>query len=356
MNQVSTIIENIQFSSNGYTSLTNLIEEKQYSKLFILTDSNTINYCLPILLGNLATLCPFEILEIEPDEENKNIETCTGLWESLSSLGADRKSLLLALGGGVVTDIGGFVAATYKRGIDCVCVPTTLLAMVDASLGGKTGVDLGILKNQVGVFQMPELVVIDCQYLETLNKEQMLSGLAEMFKHGLIADVNYWRTLCNLKELTTLDLEKLIMRSIEIKAEIATIDPKENGIRKALNFGHTLGHAIESYFLSQTQRPTILHGFAVATAMILEAYLSYKKGFISKAYYNEIKAQLLHYYPKIDFSAFEIKSIMELLIHDKKNSNGKILFSLIEANGSCRINQEVNHSWILEAFEMYQSK
>src|SRR5690606_29396368 len=204
----------------------------------------------------------FEILEIDAGETHKNIDTCMGVWEALSELEADRKSLLINLGGGVVTDLGGFVACTFKRGIDYVNIPTSLLSMVDASIGGKTGVDLGLLKNQIGVISNPELVLIDVTFLETLPTNQLRSGFAEMLKHGLIQDINYWNQLIALSELYTDDLEQLIYESVIIKKQVVEQDPNEDGLRKTLNFGHTLGHAIESYSLDDKDLKPLLHGEA----------------------------------------------------------------------------------------------
>ena len=216
----------------------------------------------------------FEIIEIEDGEINKNFETCSGVWNALSELGADRKSLLINLGGGVVTDLGGFVASTFKRGIRYINVPTTLLSMVDASVGGKTGVDLGNLKNQIGVINQPEMVLIISSFLKTLPKDEMRSGLAEILKHGLISSEEYWNKANALSELTLEDLDDLIEESVEIKKEVVTQDPFEKNIRKTLNYGHTLGHAIESYCLTSKSREKLLHGEAVAIGMILATYIS----------------------------------------------------------------------------------
>ena len=345
----------IVFGRKGFLSLSSCITDCSYNKLFILTDSNTVVDCLPYFLQHLATECVFEIIEIEAGEVNKNIETCMGVWQTLSELGADRKSALIALGGGVVTDLGGFVASTFKRGIDFYLVPTSLLAMVDASIGGKTGVDLGVLKNEVGMFAFPKAVLVDAVFLETLPTVEMKSGLAEMLKHGLIADAAYWNELIQLEKLTTDDLERLIFRSVEIKKNIVSEDPSESGVRKILNFGHSLGHAIESCFLGQQDRPVVLHGFAVAAGMSMEAFLSFKKGYLSFENYLLIKTQLKEIYGIIDFSSEDVEVCLSLLQHDKKNENGQILFSLLNDIGGCFYNQEVEFEWLLEAFQEYQN-
>ena len=343
----------IYFNETSFLYLENLLQPDVYSKIFVLVDENTNEYCLPYFLSNLPTEIEIEIIEIEPGEENKNIYTCIDLWHTLIELDADRKSIMINLGGGVITDIGGFVASTYKRGIDFVNVPTTLLAMVDASVGGKTGVDLGSLKNQIGVINEPKSVIVISKFLETLPTNQMRSGLAEMLKHGLIYDKTYWDKLKHLNNLNTDDLDILIKQSIEIKNKIVSQDLKEKGIRKALNFGHTLGHAIESYFLESEDKNQLLHGEAIAIGMILESYLSYKLELISKDSYAEIKYIITDVFEKIAFNDSDIQKILDLLIFDKKNEFGNIQFTLLNKIGESKINQTVDKSLILLAFEDY---
>ena len=248
MQPISANNYTIHFNQKGYEALNELINNAKYSSIFIIVDEHTNEYCLTKFLPNIATEITIEIIEIEAGEEIKNITTCVEIWSILSDLGADRKSLIINLGGGVITDIGGFIASTFKRGIDFINVPTTLLGMVDASIGGKNGVDLGNLKNQIGVINVPKMLLIDTDFLETLPQREMRSGLAEMLKHGLIYDKKYWEEFLDLSKIDFADFDALIYRSIEIKNEIVKQDPTENGIRKALNFGHTLGHGIESHF------------------------------------------------------------------------------------------------------------
>lgn len=343
----------IYFNETSFLYLENLLQPDAYSKIFILVDENTNEHCLPYFLSNLPTEIEIEIIEIEAGEENKNMYTCIDLWHTLIDLDADRKSILLNLGGGVITDIGGFVASTFKRGIDFINIPTTLLAMVDASVGGKNGVDLGNLKNQIGVVNEPKSVIILSKFLETLPSNQMRSGLAEMLKHGLIYDKLYWNKLKNLNDLNTDDLDILIKQSIEIKNEIVSQDLKENGIRKALNFGHTLGHAIESYSLESQDKKQLLHGEAIAVGMILESYLSYKLDFISKESYAEIKYIITDVFEKIVFDEDDIQNIMNFLVFDKKNEFGNVQFTLLNKIGESKINQIVDESLILLAFEDY---
>lgn len=343
----------IFFNETGYEKINLFISENNYSSIFILVDEHTNEYCLPKFLPNLATEIPIEIIEIEAGEEIKNITTCVEIWSILSELGADRKSLIINLGGGVITDIGGFIASTFKRGIDFINVPTTLLGMVDASIGGKNGVDLGNLKNQIGVINVPKMLLISTDFLETLSQREMRSGLAEMLKHGLIYDKNYWEQFLDLTKADFADFDALIYRSIEIKNEIVKQDPTENGIRKALNFGHTLGHAIESHFL-ESETP-LLHGEAIAIGMILESYLSKEKGLLSNEEFHQIKYIISNIYEPHNFSDEDIISIQNLLIHDKKNEYGKVQFALINGIGKIIINQSVENELIINSFNDYKS-
>lgn len=345
----------IYFNEKGYEALNLYLKENKYSNLFIIVDSNTNEFCLPKFLPFLETELTIEIIEFEAGEQNKNIETCVQIWNVLTELGADRKSLVINLGGGVVTDLGGFVASTFKRGIDFIHIPTTLLSMVDASVGGKNGVDLGNLKNQIGVINVPKMVLIDTQYLDTLPQNEMRSGLAEMLKHGLIYDKVYWEKFLDLKAVDFADFDELIYRSVEIKNEIVKQDPTEKNIRKSLNFGHTLGHAIESYFLENENKTTLLHGEAIAVGMILESYISLHKKLINTEEYTQIKSAIKSIYDDILFDKNDIEPILELLIHDKKNEYGNIQFALIEGIGKIKINQSVENELILEAFQDYKS-
>ena len=343
----------IGFGVDYYSTLSQLINDKKYSKIVLLVDENTAQHCLNYVLQWLAVDVTFEIIEIEQGEENKTVETCTAVWESLVELNIDRKALLINVGGGMVCDLGGFVASTYKRGIDFVNIPTSLLAMVDASVGTKTGVNLGGLKNMIGSFSQPQMVLIDIAFLETLPGNQMRSGLAEMFKHGLIADASYWNQLKNLGELTTEDLLLLIYHSVSIKNEIVLQDPFEENVRKLLNFGHTLGHVIETYSHSGKGIQPLLHGEAVAIGMILEAYISYKKDLLTKNSYLEIKETLNLMFENIVFTENDIEICTHLLIHDKKNVNGIVQFTLLNGIGKGVFNEVVESELITEAFNDY---
>ena len=345
----------IYFGEDEYQALNKFIEENNYSNIFILTDTHSNEYCLPKFLSFLAAEKTIEIIEIEPGESEKNINTCVEIWNILTELGGDRKSILINVGGGVITDIGGFVASAFKRGIDFIHIPTTLLAMVDASVGGKNGVDLGNLKNQIGVINVPKLVLVDTEYLATLPQNEMRSGLAEMLKHGLIFDTKYWAEFKDLNESDFADFDTLIYRSTEIKNEIVMQDPTENGIRKALNFGHTLGHAIESYFLENKNKKTLLHGEAIAIGMILESYISWQKKLLSVEEYLEIKNGINAIFEMVVFEEDDLKPILDLLIHDKKNEYGKIQFALLDGIGNIKINQEVENELIIKSFMDYKS-
>ncbi|GGG48560.1 3-dehydroquinate synthase [Bizionia arctica] len=355
MNSITTSNYLIHFNTTCYQEINTHLKAVNYSKIFVLVDQNTHEYCLPQFLSNLETDLNIEIIEIEAGEVNKSIETCSGVWNALSELEADRKSLMINLGGGVITDLGGFVASTFKRGISFIQVPTTLLAMVDASIGGKTGVDLGHLKNQIGVINTSEMVLVDTSFLKTLPENQMRSGLAEMLKHGLIYSQDYWNKFTTLEKSHTDDLDELIYESIEIKNSIVEKDPHENNLRKTLNYGHTLGHAIESYYLSNPSKTPLLHGEAIAIGMILATYISTKLTGFSKDECNKIKDTILTIFGQPKISEEDIIPIIDLLKFDKKNEHGKIYFVLLEAYGNSKINCQVENNLILEAFKYYNS-
>jgi len=343
----------VNFNKDAYFKLNAYLSSNKTSKIFILVDENTNQHCLPILLEALETTSEIEIIEIEAGEENKNLDTCSGVWHALTELGADRKSLLINLGGGVITDLGGFVASCFKRGIKFINIPTTLLSMVDASVGGKTGVDLGVLKNQIGLFSDPEMVLVDTRYLETVDEREIRSGLAEIIKYGLTYDVKLWDEINSFKELSINNIESLIHRSIEIKNEVVTEDPKEHGLRKVLNFGHTLGHAIESYFLESENKEKLTHGEAIAIGMITETFLSEKLlNFPSDKLVN-IKNKLLEIYGTTVIKPSDYDAIIELLIHDKKNVSGQVNFVLLSNLENFKFDCTVDKSLLIEALNFY---
>ncbi|MGY0392415.1 3-dehydroquinate synthase [Bizionia sp. KMM 8389] len=352
MKSIQTKNYPIHFNSNCYKAINTHLSETDYSIIFILVDQNTHNSCLPQFLQQLETTLQIEIIEIEAGETHKTIETCVGVWNVLSELGADRKSLMINLGGGVVTDLGGFVASTFKRGMKYINVPTSLLAMVDASVGGKTGVDLGHLKNQIGVINTGEMVLIDTAFLQTLPENQLRSGLAEMLKHGLIFSRDYWN---KFSTQAIENYDDLIYESVIIKNNIVTQDPLEQNLRKTLNYGHTLGHAIESYFLSHPEKESLLHGEAIAIGMILATYISTETSNFPITECQAIKTVLKRVFGEVNITASDYDAIIELLKYDKKNEHGNINFVLLEDMGKPIVNQQVDNETIIKAFEYYKS-
>ncbi|UEQ77294.1 3-dehydroquinate synthase [Chryseobacterium arthrosphaerae] len=338
--------------NDNFSQLNEFLHDKKFSKIFILVDENTHEYCLPVLLGNMETDLGFEILEIEAGEEMKNIQTANQLWEILTEMQADRKALVINLGGGVITDMGGFVASTYKRGIKFINIPTTLLSMCDASIGGKTGIDLMHYKNMVGTFAFPEQIFIYPKFLETLPFKELRSGFAEMLKHGLIADKNHWDQLIQIHKLEVETVIPHIQTSMNIKQDVVEKDFHESNIRKTLNFGHTIGHAVESLCLQQ-ENP-ILHGEAVAMGMITEAHLACLENLISEEDAKMIIENIQRYYPYLDISDFKDEDITALLLNDKKNADSKINFSLLTEVGSCNYDHQCSQKNILEAIRFYR--
>lgn len=342
-------------NQGAWEAFNQALNDIQPSKVFVLTDTNTLRHCLPYFMEQWDYGTEPVVLEIPEGESHKTLDTCLQLWLELSNKGADRKSLLVNLGGGVVTDLGGFVASAFKRGIECINIPTSLLAMVDASVGGKNGVDLGSLKNQIGVIRDPLMVILDTKFLETLPEDHMASGVTEMLKHGLISSDAYWNAVQQFDSKKTDEAEVLIWDSVLIKDKVVTEDPFEHGLRKTLNYGHTLGHAIESYCLEHSTKRTLLHGEAVAIGLILETFISNKLlGFPSEKL-NEINKAVLDRFEKIPFNDTDIQAIIELLIHDKKNQNGRVLFVLLEDIGIPQTQYEVSNDLIFRAFEYYEN-
>ena len=352
MNSIQAISYSVHFQDKGYNLLSNLIAKNNYSTLFILVDENTFKCCYPKFIPNLQTDKKIEIIEIESGEINKNLETCIGVWNAITELGGDRKSLLITLGGGVITDLGGFVASCFKRGIDFVNIPTTLLSMVDASVGGKTGVDLGVLKNQIGLFANPEMVLVDASYLNTLSEREVKSGTAEIIKYGVTYDVSLFNEIKNNKNLK---IEDLIYRSIEIKNEVVLQDPKEQNLRKILNFGHTLGHAIESFYLESEDKESLTHGEAIAIGMVCECFMSAKLLGFPAEKVNEVKDLVLSIYSKTTLLNEDFVDIMALLKHDKKNVNGQVNFVLLNDFEDYKLDCKVPETLIVESMEFYNS-
>ncbi len=340
------------YFESGLAPLNEILEKNKYSKVFVFADTNTAELCIPVFRSLLNDFEDFDIIETDSGEENKNIDFCIGIWKTLLDFGADRKCLMINLGGGVITDMGGFVASTYKRGIDFINIPTTLLSQVDASVGGKTGIDIDNVKNMVGTFSLPQAVFIENTFLTTLSKRELLSGFAEMIKHGLIVDAAYYQAL---KKADYQNISpQAIYRSIEIKNEVVTADPLEKGLRKILNFGHTIGHAVESYSLSKDKKP-LTHGEAIAIGMVCEGYLSAKYCNLTKEELKDLTTYITSIYPKYNIKEKSFETLLSLMQSDKKNEEGHILFSLLEKIGHCIFNCKVTDKDILESLTYYNS-
>jgi 3-dehydroquinate synthase len=351
---IKTETSEVFIGEKVFNVLNEYLRPYRNSKIFILVDENTLKHCVTQLIAENEMLHNAEILEIDSGEENKTLDVCCQLWKTLSEYKADRNSLLINLGGGVITDMGGFIASTYKRGIDFINIPTTLLAQIDASVGGKTGVDFEELKNFIGVFNEAKGVFIYPNFLKTLDKRQMLSGYAEALKHGLIKDVNYWN---QLKKGMLSDAEnwlELITSSINIKNNIVLNDPLEKGERKILNFGHTIGHAIESYSLRSDAVP-LCHGEAIAIGMICESYISNQQKELSDNDLNDVSLTIKEFYKPYNLIESDFHQLIELMKNDKKNENNSIIFTLLSKLGSAHINQEVEVDMILDALNYYNS-
>jgi 3-dehydroquinate synthase len=344
--------QKVVMSQNLEEALTAAVATCEKDRIFILTDETTQQLCLPLVEG-LACLKGAQYITIGATDTHKTLDSLSHVWEALGEGGATRHSLLINIGGGMVTDLGGFAASTFKRGINYINIPTTLLSMVDASVGGKTGINFRGLKNEIGVFNNAETVILDTRFLKTLDTENILSGYAEMLKHGLISDEKMWAELMNY-DLRIQNLERLqqmVAESVAVKQRIVTEDPTEQGIRKALNLGHTAGHAFESFALS---KQPILHGYAVAYGLVCELYLSaIKTGFPTDKMHQTVN--FIHeHYGRINITCDDYPQLLELMTHDKKNVAGVINFTLLGGIGDIRINQHATKDEIYEALDFYR--
>ena len=337
-------------SGNLERYLVNAIAECEHDKIFILTDQTTHDMCLP-KLQNFLCLKGAQSIVIKAGDTNKTLDSLAEVWTALSQGGATRHSLMINLGGGMVTDLGGFAASTFKRGIDFINIPTTLLAMVDASVGGKTGINFGGLKNEIGVFSDSKFVIINTQFLDTLDHDNICSGYAEMLKHGLISDNKHWAELVgfNLAQPDLAQLQRMVAESIKVKERIVTEDPHEHGIRKALNLGHTVGHALESFAMKHG-RP-VLHGYAVAYGMVCELYLSARKTDFPTDKMHQTVRFILDHYGRLPYTCDDYPELLELMRHDKKNTSGIINFTLLGGIGDIRINQTATKEEIEETLD-----
>lgn len=329
-------------------SLATYLSSNDYSKIVVVVDENTLQHCYPLIRNILPE---HTLIEILSGEENKNLITCEHIWGIMTDAQLDRHSLVINLGGGVIGDMGGFCAATYKRGIDFVQIPTTLLAQVDASVGGKLGIDFRGFKNHIGVFTQPQRVLIDSKFLETLPKRELRSGFAEVIKHCLIRDSEMFETISR-KTLEEQDFAALIAHSVAIKKEIVAEDPTEKGLRKILNFGHTIGHAVETFYLDKgTER--FFHGEAIAIGMIAETHISCKRNLVSEQTLSQIKKLLTSVYGK---PIIPIDAFSAIIIHtqqDKKNRGADVRCSLIDGIGSCIFDVSVTPKEIDDALHFY---
>lgn len=311
-------------------SLSTFFADHSYSKIMVIVDQHTKRWVYPLITPHLPR---HKSVTVPAGEIHKTLETCQQIWSAMTEYEMDRHSLVINIGGGVIGDMGGFCAATYKRGIDFIQVPTTLLSQVDASVGGKLGIDFHGFKNHLGSFQLPKRVFIDPVFLKTLPERELRSGFAEIIKHCLIQDPNAWQVLRKL-DFPDLDWSYWIQHSVNIKEHIVLLDPTEKGIRKILNFGHTLGHAIETFFLNQSKKP-LLHGEAIAVGMITEAFMAYEKKLLDEKSLMEIEEFIFSVYGKVHFSIDDIPTIIQLTTQDKKNKGKEVRFSLIEGLGAC---------------------
>lgn len=342
-------MDTLLFSSDISQDLPRYLNTKKYSKLGVLMDSQTINHCYPILS---AALPEHSMYAFEAGEVHKNLDTCRDIWQWMTDANFDRKTLILNLGGGVTGDMGGFCASTYKRGIRFVNIPTTLLSQVDASVGGKLGIDFNGFKNHIGVFNQPEGVLISDAFLQTLPEAELRSGYAEVLKHGLIRNENYFHSL-KTENWQSQHWKDIIAVSVGIKREVVDKDPKEDGLRKILNFGHTIGHAIESHYLDTPYH--LLHGEAIAIGMITEAYLSHKFLRMPAADLDTIQQKLLAVFGKISIADADFNAIIKRCFQDKKNDGEVLNFSLLKRIGSCDFNIVVGKEGVIEALAYYNS-
>jgi len=341
--------DNILLSSNLSKDLQDFLHKKQYSNVAVLVDENTHRHCYPLIQ---STLPPHFIVEVRSGEDEKNINTSVNIWQALTDHALDRHAAVVVLGGGVLGDMGGFCASTYKRGIDFVLIPTTLLAQVDASIGGKLGVDFNHFKNHIGVFQTPALTLLHDSFLKTLPEAELRSGFAEVIKHTLISDKAMWDEISR-RALKDQDWKKLIRHSVEFKAKVTTEDPKEKGLRKILNAGHTVGHALESYLLAKGRR--VLHGEAIAVGLITEGYIAKNNGLLTQQDFTNICDYVLKIYGKVKFENDELDSIAQLTLQDKKNKGNRILCVLLNGIGSAKWDCEITLESVKESLSFYRT-
>ncbi|MBK7030840.1 MAG: 3-dehydroquinate synthase [Bacteroidales bacterium] len=339
--------------SDGWQKLAYIVDQYPLKGVFILVDENTRDHCLPVVFEKCPALKSSDIITVQSGEENKTITSAVKVWQELSNLGALRNSLLICLGGGMVSDLGGFVAATYKRGMDYILMPTSLLGMVDAAIGGKTGLNLDGLKNQVGLISAPKGVFLMTEFLQTLPERHFKSGFAEMVKHALISDRSHYNELLQCNLLKDADADKLIYHSAAVKIGVVESDPHEMGRRKVLNLGHTVGHALESYSLMHDAQP-LIHGEAVAAGLVCEAFISMRMLGLSESDLQSISNFVTWNFPHYRLKPSACNDIIAIMLKDKKIDNpGKINFSLIQSIGKPLVDQYPGEKLIRESMHFY---
>jgi 3-dehydroquinate synthase len=354
MNDLEITLQDYQIVlSDDLHGLAQWLRSAAYSQYYVLADDNTQRYCWPLLQEACADIA-LQLITIPEGEDHKNLATCEIIWSKLLDLQADRTSLIINLGGGVVGDMGGFAASTFKRGIDFIQVPTTVLSQVDASIGGKLGVDFKYGKNLIGLFRNPRRVHLSASFHRTLSDRQYLNGFAEIFKHAIIGSGELWDRYRNTANLRELDQLALLKDALLIKKEIVDLDPFEHGMRKALNFGHTIGHALEAWSIEHSKDP-MLHGEAIAAGMLMESFLSVEKSGLPGTILQEIIAVLTRHYPLRTIPAGIEPLLWQYMQYDKKNEKGHVLAVLIENIGKPRWNMRLHRKDLNEAVSFYKN-
>lgn len=357
---METIEQQVLFTNDICQALKEFTTKIPHDRLFILFDTETLKYCMPVIaqfMNEYEMTHPGQKVQsiiIDHSDEAKNIQSLTEVWQALSDNHATRHSLMINVGGGMVTDLGGFATATFKRGIKFINVTTTLLGAVDAAVGGKTGVNLGSLKNEVGAFAPATAVLISTKFFETLDHDNLLSGYAEMIKHGLLSNKQHLNDLLdyNIADWNTETLLPLLETSVNVKRNVVRQDPFEKGLRKALNLGHTFGHAFETWCMRKGN--PVLHGYAVAWGLVCELIMSHQQvGFPSQTLYT-IAQFIKDNFGPLYFTCDDYNALYELMTHDKKNEGGEINFTLMKNVGDVALNHTANKEQIGATLDIYR--
>lgn len=354
MATIKSIGHSVFSCSTAEKQLRKFIHSSEYSKILIFTDDIVAKKVLPAFIKITKPDYKIPVFEMKNGEKNKTLKTCESVWNFLTQQQADRHTLLINIGGGVVSDLGGFCASVYKRGIDFINIPTTVLSMADAAVGGKTGIDFDSFKNHIGTFQQPKGVFVFPEFLKSLDARHKTNGLAEIVKAAIIFDSKFFQQIVSIEKTETLWEEKMLMQSIAIKNKVVSADPKEKNLRKILNFGHSIGHGIESVFLNKKSN-YLLHGEAIAAGMIMEAHISFQKKLINLEDLISISLLISRWFPLLNIGKADWLKILALIVHDKKNKNKKLLFALPNRIGKCLPTVEVNIAEINQAFHFYNA-